>query len=84
MALKERPDIIFLDLIMPIMNGFETLQKLKENKVTKDIPVIIVSSKVLSQEEKVLLNSATKTIIPKQCTSKDAILNKLREVIKLK
>lgn len=83
-ALKERPDIIFLDLMMPIMNGFETLQKLKENKVTKDIPVIIVSSKVLSQEEKVLLNSATKAIIPKQCTSKDAILNKLREVIKLK
>lgn len=39
-----RPDIILLDVMMPIMNGFEVLKKLKKNKELKQIPVIILSN----------------------------------------
>ncbi len=42
---KNRVDIILLDLMMPNMNGFEMLKKLKENALYRDIPVIIVTSK---------------------------------------
>jgi PAS domain S-box-containing protein len=38
-----KPDIILLDVIMPGMDGFETCRRLKENKETKDIPVIFLS-----------------------------------------
>jgi two-component system, sensor histidine kinase and response regulator len=44
-----KPDIILLDLIMPVMDGFETLKAIKENPETKDIKVVILSN--LSQEE---------------------------------
>lgn len=40
----ETVDIILLDLVMPRMNGFETLEKLKQSDSYKDIPVIIVTS----------------------------------------
>jgi DNA-binding response OmpR family regulator len=46
---KKKPDIILLDLIMPIKDGFETLKELKSNPETKNIKVVILSN--LSQEE---------------------------------
>lgn len=46
---QRRPDLILLDLVMPVKDGFETLRELKENPKTSDIPVIVLSS--LGQEE---------------------------------
>ncbi len=47
LAFKEpRPDIIFLDVYMPNMNGFEVCKRLKNDDTTKDIPVVFVSSAV--------------------------------------
>ena len=43
-AKKEHPDIILLDLMMPKMNGVETLKFLKKDEDTKDIPVIILTN----------------------------------------
>lgn len=44
-AKAEKPAIIFLDIIMPEMDGFETCRKLTQDPQTKDIPVVFVSSK---------------------------------------
>jgi len=41
---QERPDIVLLDLILPGINGFEVLAKIKENEKLKEIPVIILSN----------------------------------------
>ncbi len=41
---KERPDIILLDIMMPKMNGIDTLKALKADAQTKDIPVIILTN----------------------------------------
>ena len=45
----ERPDVILLDIMMPEMDGFEVVEKLRENPDTKEIPVVIVSA--LSEKE---------------------------------
>ncbi|MDM8540178.1 hybrid sensor histidine kinase/response regulator [Desulfococcaceae bacterium HSG9] len=44
LALEELPDLILLDIMMPGMNGFEVCKRLKQNPVTKDIPVIFISA----------------------------------------
>lgn len=44
-AIEERPDLIFLDIMMPRMNGYEVCQKLKEKEETKNIYVIILTAK---------------------------------------
>jgi len=42
-AEKHKPDLILLDIIMPEMDGYEVLKKLKESDETKNIPVIFIS-----------------------------------------
>jgi two-component system alkaline phosphatase synthesis response regulator PhoP len=44
LAKSEKPDLILLDLKMPVMDGTETLKKLHEDPETKDLKVIILSS----------------------------------------
>ncbi|HVN86026.1 MAG TPA: response regulator [Candidatus Binatia bacterium] len=44
-ARSERPDVILLDIVMPGQDGFATCRQLKRDAVTKDIPVVLVSSK---------------------------------------
>jgi DNA-binding response OmpR family regulator len=39
----ERPDLLVLDIIMPVMDGFQTLRILRENQQHKSLPVIILS-----------------------------------------
>jgi two-component system sensor histidine kinase/response regulator len=43
-ALKEKPDLILLDVMMPDMDGFEVCRRLKESPLLKDIPVIFISA----------------------------------------
>jgi CheY-like chemotaxis protein len=43
-ARTESPDLILLDMLMPKLTGIETLEALKENEQTRDIPVVILSN----------------------------------------
>ena len=43
-AKEIKPDIILLDLFMPVIHGYEVCKKIKENAETKDIPVILFSA----------------------------------------
>jgi len=50
MAVSERPDIILMDLEMPVMNGWEAARRLKGNPQARDIPIIGLSAHALSGE----------------------------------
>jgi CheY-like chemotaxis protein len=42
---RNKPDIILLDVTMPVMDGFQTYRELRENQETKNIPVIFLSAR---------------------------------------
>ncbi|MDY6804727.1 MAG: chemotaxis protein CheB [Cyanobacteriota bacterium] len=49
-AISESPDAIILDLRMPVMDGREVARELKQNQDTKEIPIIIVTASILTEE----------------------------------
>ncbi len=51
MAINDMPDLIFLDLILPGMNGFTALRKLRQNEITREIPIIVMSGNEQAIEE---------------------------------
>lgn len=51
LAAKEKPDLILLDVLMPKLDGFEVLKRLKEDPASKEIPVIMLTN--LGQKEDV-------------------------------
>ncbi len=44
-AARTIPELVLLDIIMPLMDGFEVCRQLKRNESTKDIPVIFITAK---------------------------------------
>jgi CheY-like chemotaxis protein len=61
-----QPEIVFLDLNMPNMSGAEVLVRLKEDPVTANIPVVVVTSKVLEPAERALLESRAVAVLSKE------------------
>jgi two-component system alkaline phosphatase synthesis response regulator PhoP len=44
-AKQEKPDLIVLDIMMPVLDGYETCRRLKREPETKDIPVVLLTAK---------------------------------------
>jgi DNA-binding response OmpR family regulator len=49
-AIESKPDLVVLDVMMPTMDGFEVLRRLKEHTDTREIPVIMLSAKRLEDD----------------------------------
>ena len=75
---KTLPDVLILDLIMPEIDGFEVLEKIRCNPKTQTLPVIIVTAKDLTNEDKKKLNGNVASIL----TKSEMTSNKLFEAIK--
>lgn len=82
MILKEKPSLIILDLMMPDLSGYEVIEKLRENDAARDIPIIIMTSKDLSNEELSHLKRQTKGVIKKGSFDREDFLTTIKKLIK--
>ncbi len=77
-AARERPNAIILDLSMPGLSGFEVLDALKANLATRDIPVVICSSRILTDSERLQLTGRTAAILSKEGLGRAEIAEAIR------
>jgi CheY-like chemotaxis protein len=65
MAIAERPDLILLDIQMPVMDGVQTLAALKKEPSTKEIPVVIVTTIGREKDREILMKGGAADLLAK-------------------
>lgn len=77
-AKSEKPDLIFLDIVMPDMDGFAVMRELQKDPETKDIPVVFVSSKSQKADQLWAKMQGGKGFVPKPITE-EAVLSEVKK-----
>jgi len=78
---EKRPDIILLDLMMPEMDGFQLVAALQANPAWRRIPVIVITARDLSGEERARLNAGIETVLVKEQFRPADLVEKVRELV---
>jgi len=82
LAEKHQPDLIILDLMMPDIDGFEVIRRLRRSKATKNIPIVIVTAKELSEKEQQFLRENIQHIMIKGKFTKEELMKGVKEALK--
>ncbi len=76
------PSIVLLDLMMPVMDGFEFLERIRNSERWSALPVLVVTAKALDAREIEFLHSSTQKVIEKGATTGTDLRAAIREVLK--
>jgi signal transduction histidine kinase/DNA-binding response OmpR family regulator len=78
---ERKPDLITLDLMMPVMDGFEFLLALRQNEENRSIPIIVITAKDLSDEDRQQLDGGVQYMIDKGNAKQNDLLAQVRNLV---
>lgn len=79
-AMKESPDLIVLDVMMPIINGFNICRLMKSEDACKHIPIILLTSRSGEEDQKIGREVGADAYLPKPLNTK-VLLDKVKELL---
>jgi CheY-like chemotaxis protein len=79
-AQESVPDVIILDLMMRGMTGFDVAGSLKDDPRTANIPILVLTSKEISSEDRALLHTKVSSFVQKGTSARDQLLREIRRV----
>src|SRR5258708_1998539 len=74
------PDLIILDLMMPGMSGFEVAGALKDDVLTANIPILVLTSKEISADDRLELQSKVATFVQKGKSAREQLVREIRRL----
>ena len=78
---QNQPDFILLDLMMPEMDGFDVAARLQQNEAWRDIPVVVLTAKDITEEDRRRLNGYVEKILPKSAYTAEQLLADVRALM---
>ena len=76
-----QPHLILLDLMMPVMDGFGFLAEMRTRPEWQHIPVIVITAKDLSNEDRARLSGSVEEVLEKNAYTRDQLLKHMRESV---
>ena len=76
-----RPDAVLLDLMMPRLDGFGVIEKMRAEERYRDIPVVVFTAKTLTIEEMQALSTGAQQIVSKQGLDTEVLLRNLQNAM---
>lgn len=77
----QKPDLILLDLMMPRMDGFEFVAELRQRPDWRAIPIIVITAKTLTNEDRLRLQGHVQKVIQKGGFNHQELLSELRDIV---
>lgn len=81
---KKKPDVVVLDILLPKLDGFAVLEKLKKDPVLKNIPVIMLTNLGQKDDVEKAMQSGAAGYLIKAHFKPSEVVEKVREVLKSK
>ncbi len=78
---KTNPNLVILDLMMPEMDGFDLVEAMKADPTLHDIPIIVITAKELTQDEKERLDGKIKALLQKGSFMDSDLLNDIQQAL---
>ena len=78
---QQRPDLILLDLMMPRMNGHQFVAELHKHEEWRSIPIIVVTARDISAEERIALDGFVEKVLPKHALTEESLLTEIQDLI---
>jgi CheY-like chemotaxis protein len=75
------PSAVLLDLMMPEMDGFEFAAEFRRHRDWRAIPIVVITARDLSREDRERLNGYVQTILQKGAHGRDELLAEVRELM---
>jgi CheY-like chemotaxis protein len=75
------PSLVLLDLMMPEMDGFEFLEAFRGDAHRRSIPVVVITAKELSDDDRRRLNGGVAHIVEKGGQNRDAFIDDVRKLV---
>jgi CheY-like chemotaxis protein len=82
LARAERPDLILLDLVMPKVDGFAALARLKDDPATREIPVIVLSNLGAESDQRIATAAGTAGFFVKASLSLADLVAEVRKALR--
>ena len=81
MATQSRPDLIIMDLKMPVMDGWEATKTLRKTNWGKDLPVIALTAQAMERDEEKAIEAGCNDYIPKPIMDYTILIEKIEKLL---
>jgi CheY-like chemotaxis protein/nitrogen-specific signal transduction histidine kinase len=78
---KQSPNVIVLDLMMPVMDGFKFLEELRKSPEGRKIPIVVITSKELTHADRLRLNGGVEKLIEKKSLDQNGFLKEVHDIL---